>query len=155
MRFHCGLSGLNWTAPMDQAKRLFEDVNAVPTVLHAESPGAVPLEGPLAGSTPLTGRQAELVDCQAARLDTRRIRNSVASPTNQTRRTALYPPYRAKARTRLPVKGFLNRRFKHAFAYFWRGPKVGAESGAAQVPGQFEKQLPFAARRRRRSNYSP
>ena len=42
-------------------------------------------------------------------------------------------------------KGFLNRRFKHVFAYFWRGPKVGAESGAAQVPGQFEKQLPFAA----------
>jgi len=32
-------------------------------------------------------------------------------------------------------KGFLNRRFKHAFAYFWRGPKVGAEAGAAQVPG--------------------
>ena len=46
LRFHCGLSGLNWTAPMDQAKRLFEDVNAVPTVLHAESPGAVPLEHP-------------------------------------------------------------------------------------------------------------
>ena len=46
---------------------------------------------------------------------------------------------------RLPVKGFLNRRFKRVFAYFWRGPKVGAESGAAQVPGRFEKNPPFAA----------
>ena len=26
-----------------------------------------------------------------------------------------------------------------------RAAKVGAESGAAQVPGQFEKNLPFAA----------
>ena len=65
---------------MDRAKRLFEDVNADPTVIHAESPGAVPLEGPLADPTPLTGRQAELVDCQATRLDTRRIGNSEASP---------------------------------------------------------------------------
>ena len=88
---------------MDRAKRLFEDINANPTVLRAESPGAVPLEGPLADPTPLTGRQAELVNCQATRLDTRRIGNSVASPISQTRRTALYPPYRAKARTRLPV----------------------------------------------------
>ncbi len=31
---------------MEQAKRLFEDVDAVPTVIHAESPGALPLEGP-------------------------------------------------------------------------------------------------------------
>ena len=83
------LSGLKQAAPMDRAKRLFEDVNADPTVLHAESPGAVPLEGPLAGSTPLTGRQAELVNRQATRLDTRRIGHSEASPTNQTRRTAL------------------------------------------------------------------
>ena len=44
-------------------------------------------------------------------------------------------------------KGFLNRRFKHVFAYFWRAPKVGAESGAAQVPGRFEKNPPFAAQR--------
>ena len=43
------------------------------------------------------------------------------------------------------IQGVLNRRFKRVFAYFWRGPKVGAESGAAQVPGQFEKNLPFAA----------
>ena len=48
---------------------------------------------------------------------------------------------------RLPVKGFLNRRFKRVFAYFCRAAKVGAESGAAQVPGRFEKNVPFAARR--------
>ena len=29
----------------------------------------------------------------------------------------------------------LNRRFKRVFAYFCRAAKVGAESGAAQVPG--------------------
>ncbi len=46
LRFHCSLSGLKQAAPMDRAKRLFEDVNADPTVLHAESPGAVPLERP-------------------------------------------------------------------------------------------------------------
>jgi len=40
----------------------------------------------------------------------------------------------------------LNRRFKRVFAYFWREPKVGAESGAAQVPGRFEKNSPFAAK---------
>ena len=36
----------------------------------------------------------------------------------------------------------MNRRFKRVFAYFWRGPKVGAEPGAAQVPGRFEKKFP-------------
>ena len=39
----------------------------------------------------------------------------------------------------------MNRRFKRVFAYFCRAAKVGAESGAAQVPGRFEKLLPFAA----------
>jgi len=38
----------------------------------------------------------------------------------------------------------LNRRFKRVFAYFCRAAKVGAESGAAQVPGRFEKNVPFA-----------
>ena len=46
LRFHWSPSGLKQAAPMDRAKRLFEDVNADPTVLHAGSPGAVPLEGP-------------------------------------------------------------------------------------------------------------
>ena len=46
MRFHWSLSGLKQAAPMDRAKRLFEDVNADPTVIHAESPGAVAVEGP-------------------------------------------------------------------------------------------------------------
>ena len=46
LRFHWSLSGLNRAAPIDQAKRLFEDVNADPTVLHARSPGAVSLERP-------------------------------------------------------------------------------------------------------------
>ena len=30
LRFHCGLSGLKRAAPMDRAKRLFEDVNGRP-----------------------------------------------------------------------------------------------------------------------------
>ncbi len=33
------------------------------------------------------------------------------------------------------IQGVLNRRFKRVFAYFCRAAKVGAESGAAQVPG--------------------
>ena len=74
---------------MDRAKRLPNDGIGGPYRTALGTPGAVPLEGPLAGSTPLTGRQAELVNRLATRLDTRRIRNSVASPTNQTRRTAL------------------------------------------------------------------
>ncbi len=43
-----------------------------------------------------------------------------------------------EAQNKIPLvinKGFLNRRFKRVFAYFCRGAKVGAESGAAQVPG--------------------
>ncbi len=33
-------------APLDQAKRLFGDVTAVPTVIPAASPGALPIKGP-------------------------------------------------------------------------------------------------------------
>ena len=43
-----------------------------------------------------------------AGIDTRRIGHSEASPSQQTRRTVLWPPY----------KGVLNRRFKRVFAYF-------------------------------------
>ena len=46
LRFHWSLSGLKRAAPLYWAKRLFEDVNADPTVLHAGAPGAVALEGP-------------------------------------------------------------------------------------------------------------
>ena len=49
------------------------------------------------------------------------------------------PSYRGKYHRKavmLPVKGFLNRRFKWLFAYFLSIQKVGAESGAAHVPGR-------------------
>ena len=90
LRFHCNLSGLNRAAPMYRAKRLSDDVVGRP-YRHTRwiSRGASVRRPPLADSIPLTGRQAELVNRQAPRLDTRRIRNSEASPVNQTRRTAL------------------------------------------------------------------
>ena len=145
MRFHCSMSGLMQAAPMDRAKRLSSDVVGRPyRITRGSSRGTSVRRSPLAGSTPLTGRQAELVNCQATRSDARRIGHSVASPVKQTRRTALYPPYRAKARTRLPVKGFLDRRSKRVFGYFCRAAKVPEESGGEKPPGQFEKNLPFA-----------
>ena len=60
----------------------------------------------------------------------------------QTGRTAVEAQKQITPRNN---EGFLNRRFKRVFAYFCRGAKVGAESGGAQPPGQFEKNLPFAA----------
>ena len=52
LRFHCSLSGLTQAAPMDRAKRLFEDVIGRPyrTVLGA--PGAVAVVGPPSGLCP-------------------------------------------------------------------------------------------------------
>jgi len=41
-------------------------------------------------------------------------------------------------------EGFLNLRFKRAFGYFFRGAKVPEESGGAQPPGRFEKNVPCA-----------
>ncbi len=54
----------------------------------------------------------------------------------KSRRTALYSPAEVDAQRAAPRKGFLNRRFKHVFAYFWRAPKVGAGSGGAEPSGQ-------------------
>ena len=68
-----------------------------------------------------------------------------ASPELQNRKPGSdRTDYRKSAKPKHPRnhKGFLNRRFKRVFAYFCRGAKVGAESGAAQVPGRFEKKFP-------------
>ena len=48
-------------------------------------------------------------------------------------------------------KGFLNRRFKRVFAYFWRAPKVGAGRPGARSPRAIEqKQLPRAGTARKK-----
>ena len=49
-----------------------------------------------------------------------------------------------KQNTPVINKEFLNRRFKHVFAYSWCGPKVGEESGGEKPPGRFKKNLSFA-----------
>ena len=59
MRFHCSLSGLKQAAPLHPAKRLSNDVIGRPYRTTLGTPGAVAVEGPLADSTPLTGRQAD------------------------------------------------------------------------------------------------
>ena len=60
----------------------------------------VPLEQvPLAGSTPLKGRQAEFYKYQSGR---RRTANSEASPNQANRRTALYSPRRGWPPNRRP-----------------------------------------------------
>ena len=46
MRFHCSLSGLMQVAPMDQAKRLPDDVIGRPYRTALGAPGAVAVEGP-------------------------------------------------------------------------------------------------------------
>ena len=96
------------------------------------------LPGFFAGAPP-----CDTVGSATTSLDRRFARYMGAGPV-QTGRTAVEPQ---KQNTPVINKGFLNRRFKHAFAYFSRGRKVGAESGAAQVPGRFEKNPPFAAQR--------
>ena len=49
-----------------------------------------------------------------------------------------------KQNTPVINKEFLNRRFKHVFAYSWCGPKVGEESGGEKPPGRFKKEFPLA-----------
>ena len=93
------------------------------------------IEGPLADSTPLTGRQPEPVNYQAARSDPRRISGSCGTATLHLRPMFAKPPYRAAARTCRPVKGVLNRRFKRVFGYFCRVAKVPEESGGEKLPG--------------------
>ena len=46
LRFHCGPSGLERAAPMDRAKRLFEDVVGRPYRTALGTPGAVAVDGP-------------------------------------------------------------------------------------------------------------
>ena len=93
----------------------------------------VPLEQvPLAGSTPLKGRQADFYTYQSGRRSTA---NSEASPNQKSHRTALYSPAEVDAPRAAPRKGFLNRRFKRAFAYFSRARKVGPGSGGGQPTG--------------------
>ena len=60
----------------------------------------VPLDRvPLAGSTPLKGRQADFYKYQSGR---RRTTNSEASPNQEPRRTALYSPAEVDARKGRP-----------------------------------------------------
>ena len=62
----------------------------------------VPLEQvPLAGSTPLKGRQAEFYKYQSGR---RRTANSEASPNQASHRTALYSPAEVDAQRAAPRK---------------------------------------------------
>ena len=103
----------------------------------------VPLEQvPLAGSTPLKGRQADFYKYQSGR---RRTANSEASPNQKPRRTVLYSPAEVDAQRAAPRKGFLNRRFKRVFANFCRAAKVGQGSGGGQPTGYQQETTCLAA----------
>ena len=58
-----------------------------------------------------------------------------ASPNQANHRTVLYSAAEVAAQRAAPRKGFLNRRFKPAFAYFSRARKVGQGSGGGQPTG--------------------
>ena len=105
----------------------------------ANSPGCFSHLGPLGripvdGSTPLKGRQPELVNCQATRSDARRTCSSRGTATLHFHRTIANPSPRSR-RTGGTEKGFLNRRFKWLFAFFLSTQKEGAGSGGAEPPG--------------------
>ena len=105
----------------------------------------VPLDHvPLAGSTPLKGRQPDFYKYQSGR---RRAGTSEASPNQNPRRTVLSSPAEVAAEQAAPRKGFLNRRFKRVFAYFCRGAKVGAGRPGPRRPRAIEKNQAEAARR--------
>ena len=82
-------------------------------------------EGPLAGSLPLRGRQAELFKCQSTRSEPRRIdlftghRRSCLS--ERVRKT---PAEAGRPNGTAPSKGVQKRRVWRAFGYFSRVGKV-------------------------------
>ncbi len=85
---------------------------------------------PFAGGTALKGRQPEFYKCQSTRSDARRTCSSCDTATLHFIPMSANPSPRSR-RIGGTEKGFLNRRFKPAFAYFSRARKVGAKSGAA------------------------
>ena len=95
-------------------------VSAVPTALSWVLPRFSRQTVSLAGSPPLTGRQAEFFNYQSPR---RRTGYS---------RGAQYSSFAPNVRN----KGIQNRRFWHAFAYFSRGRKVGRGSGLEAPRGR-------------------
>ena len=105
----------------------------------------VPLDRvPLAGSTPLKGRQAEFYKYQSGRRSTA---NSEASPNQATAALPFTPPPRWTPVKGGPEKGVQNHWFWRVFGYFCRGAKVTAGSGGAEPPGGVKKQLPRRAKR--------
>ena len=105
----------------------------------ANSPGCflqdVPLDQiPVDGSTPLKGRQPELVNYQAPRSDARRTCRSRGTATLHFHPMFANPSPRTR-RIGGAEKGSLNRRFKWLFAFFLSTQKEGGESGGEKPPG--------------------
>ena len=102
----------------------------------------VPLgRNPVDGSTPLKGRQPELVNYQSPRSDARRTCSSRGTATLHHRRTPANPSPRTR-RTGGAEKGVQNRRFWRVFGYFCRAAKVPEESGGEEPPGQRKETTP-------------
>ncbi len=120
------------TVAVSSALRLFQDVNSVPTVIHAGSPG-----GAASGAVVFNKASAGLIcpPSQRSRPPTQRLDAALNTQSNRT------PPYREEARTRLPVKGIQNRMVLARFCLLLPRGKSRPPSGRGS-PCQVKNQLP-------------